>query len=238
MSAIGLIRPTLTDRGARMNKSLIGEDFRFDIPALTPGAPSTLSPQFITLFHAIEASCAPGRPLAVLFAAAGDEAATTPLASGFARVAARALDLPVLFLDATGRVEDADGIAPSPGRRGSPRAATLSAPLAATLPTHDRHVAWNSLGPAPVLLAGGEAERLLDAARADYPFTIIDGGASPPESLSRHADGVVLVARAGRTGLDALHAARRTVERGGGRLLGAVLDDEAVTLPRWLASRL
>ena len=221
MSAIGLIRPTLTDRGARMNKSLIGEDFRFDIPALTPGAPSTLSPQFITLFHAIEASCAPGRPLAVLFAAAGDEAATTPLASGFARVAARALDLPVLFLDATGRVEDADGIAPSPGRRGS-----------------HRHVAWNSLGPAPVLLAGGEAERLLDAAREDYPFTIIDGGASPPESLSRHADGVVLVARAGRTGLDALHAARRTVERGGGRLLGAVLDDEAVTLPRWLASRL
>ncbi len=220
-----------------MNQTLIGEDLRLEIPRLTRPVGPTPSSAFADLFHAVDALREPGQSLVLLFAGAGP-AATAAIASGFARTAERAMDLPILFVDASGeRREDA-----SPDLLARVRAGF--APREIALPTRDPQISWirlggAGLGAAPVL-PGTETARLIEACSESFPLVVIDGGAmtagSTVNALARHCDGIVLVARAGRTEAASLAIARVGVERAGGRVLGAVIDEDDATMPRFLAA--
>ena len=78
----------------------------------------------------------------------------------------------------------------------------------------------------------------LDTQRTAFDYTFLD---APP--ILRHADGtlsslfcdgVVLVARAGVTRGDALARARQQIERAGGKVLGAVLNQVRNPVPVFL----
>ena len=91
-----------------MNQTLIGEDFRLDVPFLTSPIGPDLTAPFTELFHAIDARRAPGASLVLLFAGVG-ASATTAIASGFARTAERALGLFVLYVAAGGAADHPAG---------------------------------------------------------------------------------------------------------------------------------
>jgi polysaccharide biosynthesis transport protein len=81
----------------------------------------------------------------------------------------------------------------------------------------------------PMLLHSVRFSALLDAARASYDMVLID---TPPlltmadaRIIARHADGVILVARANRTLRDSLKDACDRLAEDGTPVLGAVLND-------------
>jgi capsular exopolysaccharide synthesis family protein len=86
-----------------------------------------------------------------------------------------------------------------------------------------------SPGTSSVLVNYERLPEVIDSASRQFDTVVID---TPPllqladaRVFGRHADGVVLVARAGRTRLDALLAAKRRLDDDGTSLLGTVLND-------------
>jgi polysaccharide biosynthesis transport protein len=93
---------------------------------------------------------------------------------------------------------------------------------------HFMGVGWLPDLPAK-LLASDDATRLLDELAAAYDYTIID---SPPLNvvadaalLAARADGVIVVARAGRTPAEALTFAIEQLQAANANVLGVVLND-------------
>lgn len=78
--------------------------------------------------------------------------------------------------------------------------------------------------PAPLLR---EAGRMLDAARAAFDFVLVDTAplliANDATELSTAADGILLMARAGKTSIDAAQRSAEVVNRLGVPIVGAVL---------------
>jgi capsular exopolysaccharide synthesis family protein len=79
------------------------------------------------------------------------------------------------------------------------------------------------------LLHSRRMEELMARFRREFDMVLID---TPPmipfadaRVLARHADGVVLVVRAGRTTRDAVQAARQRLAEDGSQLLGTILND-------------
>lgn len=79
------------------------------------------------------------------------------------------------------------------------------------------------------LLHSRRMEELMARFRREFDMVLID---TPPmipfadaRVLARHADGVVLVVRAGRTTRDSVHAARQRLAEDGSQLLGTILND-------------
>jgi len=80
-------------------------------------------------------------------------------------------------------------------------------------------------------------EALTAQLRAQYTLTLVDSGSLDLEStaavLGGACDGIVLVVRAGKTQRRAATEAADRL-RDTGRVLGVVLNDATVALPRWL----
>ncbi len=78
------------------------------------------------------------------------------------------------------------------------------------------------------LLAGPDMATLIERLRADFDLVIIDtpalGVTSEARSLARLADGVLLVARAGRTNVAELDESISRVHAAGGEILGVVVN--------------
>lgn len=90
-------------------------------------------------------------------------------------------------------------------------------------------LASGTVPPNPSEMLGSTAMRhLMDAARSAYDFVIVDTPPLLPVTdaavVSRHVDGVVVVARHGRTKREDLVAAAETLRTVGARLLGVVLN--------------
>lgn len=83
------------------------------------------------------------------------------------------------------------------------------------------------------LLALGTFARLLDLVGQDVDLVIVDTppvlAVSDPVLIARHTDGVLLLARANRTKLDALTRSAESVNQAGIRLLGVVLNQVSAT---------
>jgi Mrp family chromosome partitioning ATPase/capsular polysaccharide biosynthesis protein len=108
---------------------------------------------------------------------------------------------------------------------------------------------WNGVGVIPFGLPeenpgstadGRGTASLLESLRSRYDWVVIDTPAaidfSDASRLAHHADAVVLIAKAGRTGFDELRKVSIELSRGGGHLAGVVFVDETA-FPGRLHSR-
>lgn len=91
---------------------------------------------------------------------------------------------------------------------------------------------------ASVLLSSQALHDAIAKLRAAYRWTIID---APPASLypdataiGRLADGVILVVRSEHTRAEVVDLARRTIDRSGAKLLGAIMNRRVHHIPDWL----
>lgn len=198
------------------------------VPSLVP-EPSVLPEEFITLFHTVETLRLSDHSFILQFVAPRPGAGTTTIATGFARAAAQAYQRPVLFIDAGSHQSTADRTDP---------AATDIAWLS--------YLAWSAPAPsgaqnALALTAAGNIPDRLTALRRQYHAVIIDCPAlsASPEAvtIARHCDGAALVAAAIRSSPRDMIAARDTITRVGGQVLGAVFNRERSYRPRWLGAK-
>lgn len=191
-------------------------------------------PEFLQLFYAVEALRTGQDSLVVQFAGVDGGEGVTTVASGFARVAAREYDGPLLYLDCR------------PASHGSAADRTGRKPRTNPPPEQDESnlkVLPLPDGPAPGGRNAQEDIRMhVDSFRIQYRLVILD---SPPvgkfpraAALSSVCDGTVLVVQAERTSTRALQAARENVERLGGQVVGLVFNRARQRLPAWLARRL
>jgi Mrp family chromosome partitioning ATPase len=206
------------------------------------GAIARHEPSFVQLYYAIEARRTSTMPLVVQFISPSTGTGASTVASGYARVAADDSAQPVLYIDCTGRREQA-------ARPGEPptllEALRRGRPLGeASVPAGDAsNLLWARLSPGrrPLLNVGGERlQALLDGLRTQHSVIVLDcDSTSNPESaaLARYCDGSVLVVAAGRTRQVEIDTAKTLIERRGGQPVGVVLNREKAVLPRWLERR-
>ncbi|PIY44751.1 MAG: hypothetical protein COZ05_07340 [Armatimonadetes bacterium CG_4_10_14_3_um_filter_59_10] len=170
---------------------------------------------------------------------AGDGATT--LAIHLSRTwASSATDTRVLLIDAAMRspfIHRLEGVANAPGLR---EVLSREVSLAEAIQTVEPgNLSVMSTG-APWQLASchiSQWEALTAQLRAQYTLTLVDSGSLDLEStaavLGGACDGIVLVVRAGKTQRRAATEAADRL-RDTGRVLGVVLNDATVALPRWL----
>lgn len=91
---------------------------------------------------------------------------------------------------------------------------------------------------ASALLASGVLRRLVQKLRRSYRWVLLD---MPPVGLypdagavGRLADGVILTVRAEKTRAEAVASAQQAILRGGGQLLGSILNRRRAHTPEWL----
>jgi len=88
----------------------------------------------------------------------------------------------------------------------------------------------------------GRLEELLAELRTTFDYVVLDGGAlqNRPDSLllAGQVDGVALVIRAERTGMDSARAAAMQLRGTGANVLGTILNRRREYLPKFLARRL
>ncbi len=91
---------------------------------------------------------------------------------------------------------------------------------------------------ASALLASGVLRRLVQKLRRSYRWVLLD---MPPVGLypdagavGRLADGVILTVHAEKTRAEAVAGAQQAILRGGGQLLGSILNRRRAHTPEWL----
>jgi succinoglycan biosynthesis transport protein ExoP len=91
---------------------------------------------------------------------------------------------------------------------------------------------------ASAMLASSALQRVVRQLRARYQWVLLD---MPPVGLypdagaiARLADGVILVVEAERTRVEAVMQAQRSIFRGGGKVLGSILNRYGDQLPAWI----
>ena len=94
------------------------------------------------------------------------------------------------------------------------------------------------LPPNPAELLGSERmNTTLEAVAKDFEIVIIDSppllAASDAAILTRHADGALVVVRAGKTERSALQTAIQQLATVGARVLGTVLNDPDAEVPKY-----
>ena len=91
------------------------------------------------------------------------------------------------------------------------------------------------------LMFGRERRILLDGVTNGFRFTAIDSGtpnAGPASAaLAPMCNGTILVVQAGRSNQAAIKDAALQITRAGGRIIGSVLDEAPIRLPRWIRGR-
>ncbi len=186
---------------------------------------------FMQLYYALEARRTSAMPLVIHFASPSPHAGVSTVTSGYARVAADAGQGTVLFIDASGHQNPADGYSNTP---------TLAETFAnngllasAIVPARNtRNLLWSRLYQNPDALLNLGMDRLhalLDMLRAQHSLVVLDCScAMSPQAaaVSRYCDGSVLVVAAGKTSQLEIDAARRRIEHLGGQVVGIVLNRE------------
>jgi len=215
-----------------------------------PGAAVMLSPRAGEVFGELWSSVfggGPGSPGSVLVCSAGVGEGATTVACGLALAGAAAgsrvalADLNVRRPGVGGALRlsetDGDGVRAVLAGRAEPSEA------ARRLGPHGLDVL--PVGPADGAQRAPDAERagaLLDDLRRRYERVVVDAAPVNPHPdaglLAGLVDGVVLVARCGRTPREALGRARRRLDAAGARVLGVVLNGRTYPLPAALYDRL
>jgi Mrp family chromosome partitioning ATPase len=79
------------------------------------------------------------------------------------------------------------------------------------------------------MLHSNALQRFIDAIKDEFDFILIDSPPAIPLADSRliaqHADGVILVLRAGETGAEQLVSVRKCFQQDGTRIFGSILND-------------
>lgn len=227
--AVGWRSPSRRDRVAAPAAPWIGAAAR------RPPAPNA---EIVRLHYAIEALRLEGRPAVLQFIAAGRGEGCSLIARLYARAAA--CDSPVLLVrcDAGEEVGRDLSLLQDGGSLDD-----LLLPDAEYGNLAHAVLDCSGAGAAGARAGIGAAamrqvfERLTERFRTvvlDCP-PVVDAPASLV--LARCCDGTVLVTAAGQTRLSALSSTRQQIERGGGQIVGAVVNRQP-PLPGWLARRL
>ena len=83
---------------------------------------------------------------------------------------------------------------------------------------------------------------LFELLKGNFSYIIVDAPALAGNSGAliwcRAVDGVVVVVRAGRTRWQVIRRTKELIESGGGKILGAVLNQRKNVIPRWIYKRI
>jgi len=207
--------------------------------AATPARPE-LASHFVQLYFSIDALRTEDAPYVIQFVSSTHGEGTSTTALEFARVAAAETAKPVLIVDcAPGNGERGHGQPPTVielHRNGPIRQQLIDA----ALPLVDgayRLRLGRSAHPLLEIDAEGlqalfaSAKRDFDVVVLDCPPTTVDPQSS---ALARHCDGSVLVVRAETARKRVVEAARASIERHGGQMLGVAFNRRRFYIPDWL----
>lgn len=176
---------------------------------------------FLEMVQTIETLREPDCGFVLQFTAAHAGAGTSMVASGFAKAAAQSYRRPVLYVDAALIVDLTRPFDIVPGGSGC-----LFLAVAGAISRDATHIEEMSLNARIGLL------------RQDFHAVVIDcpalGTGAAAITLARHCDGTALVAAAARTGARDMMAARESIVRVGGQVIGAVFNRARSYRPRWL----
>lgn len=202
-------------------------------------------PEFVRLFHAVNALNDSDKPFLLQFLSSERKEGTSTVASAFAAIAARECAKPVLLLDCS---PAADG-EPTP-RAAIPTLAaefrdsgTASASCEQPQSVPGLRLARLSNSTAGALnMSPAEMKNLCDMLRKNFAMVVLDCRPTRtcPSSLAlaRYCDGTAIIVRAERTPRAAVAETKRTVERFGGQVVGVVLNRRQGYIPAWLQRRL
>lgn len=186
-----------------------------------PQRPSPDSPEdnpILQLLQAVDVRLA-GRPRPVIQLVACDGGRASPIARRLASVASSTLQRTVLLFDATPPLPDA---AQTPDDR--PYATTGLA---------EQNLTENA--------GSGALRELWDRLRLTHDMVVVDSPAADTPlglAIAPTVDGVLLLLSAGKTPIRQAQATRQALVDRGANLLGAVLDNDRVWLPKFLRDRL
>ncbi|MGC9269492.1 hypothetical protein [Acidiphilium sp.] len=213
---------TSTDPTTSLRIDLLGDpalDRPLSTTTMAPAVP--LPDEFVALFLTIETLRTSPHGFVIQFVATQKGAGTSTIAAGFAHAAAQAYRRPVLLITATAPFGAID---PLPTDTASLFHAPIEPPLAGLADT----------------LTPALDDRLAEL-RRQYHAVVIDcpalGEAPHAIAMARHCDGTALIAAAARTSARDMIAARDTITRVGGQVLGAIFNRERSYRPAWLGGR-
>lgn len=197
-------------------------------------------PELVNLYYLIQSMRAPDRPLVVQFMAATPREGTSSIARGFAEVATHQPGGRVLLAACGGVQADAHGRGAHLSLAAAVKGDHPLESAVAVVPTNPSlDTARLSDAAHPLLdLDATSLVKLFDAVRGTYDITVLDcaaGGPNPDSvALSRFCDGTILVIRAETVRSQVVEAVRRSIERSGGNIVGAVLNGRRRYIPSWL----
>jgi len=196
--------------------------------------PIELSPDIVKLFHAVEATKLDASPYVLQFVAATRGAGTSTIVSGFAVAASLEYDSPVLILDCSRSGGDGTSIAESIARSGRTDSAITPVPGIQRL--FSARLSGSSKS--RIGVDAEDLREILAQLKRRFSVVVLDYAAAAASSdslaLGRYCEGTVLVVRAEHTRRRTVAWALDSIDRFGGTVIGAVLNDHTRHIPPWL----
>lgn len=198
--------------------------------------PFQVDQDLITLFYAVDAMKSDDEPYVLQFVASTPQEGTSTIAWGFAIAASLERNQSVLIVDCnadetpSGRVTLIDAA----------NAGGLIDDAIESVPQMKRLFrAKLSSGANPMLeIDGADLRDLLGVLKDAFSVVVLDCPAAKDASdslaISRYCDGTILVVRAEHARPEVVSWTKEKIERFGGHLIGAVLNDRKKYIPDWL----
>jgi hypothetical protein len=199
-------------------------------------------PQFVQLFHAINALNTNDRPFILQFVASVHGEGTSTIATSFVEVVAGSPSAKRALL------VDCNPDAEAPARAKSLVPSLIDA--FHEFGSVDVAIKWARGSPGVGLtrlssgndsllnISAGDLRQLFDLVMQSFPIIVFDcpPAKEAPESLAlaRYCDGTVLVVRAESTPRPIVAATKQAVERFGGQIIGVVFNQCSTYIPIWL----
>jgi succinoglycan biosynthesis transport protein ExoP len=217
-------------------KDLPGTELTIDY---RPSVPSLLGrTEMQMLYSAVTTHLPEQRSRVIELASATRKEGTSTIAREMAMTVAGDLSKTVMLVRVVNDLPFSPGLEAVAHGRVPLEAVVEEDPSLPTLATATLSVGGSNAG---LLFDGDELDRVFAHAARLARLVIVDAPAVLTDvsavALSRRVSGVLLVVEAEKTRAPIVQQARRLIEMGGGRVLGAVLNKRRNNIPRWLYRR-